>query len=96
MRVPGSRTLEGLCNARRRDADFVDFLSRTLRWLPEKRMSIEEALEHSWLRDFGYNCNSSGNSRGGSATVPIASQCNTPDNPFPPIQPNTSAATAAA
>jgi hypothetical protein len=29
--------------------DFVDFMLQTLRWLPEKRMTVAELQKHPWL-----------------------------------------------
>jgi hypothetical protein len=42
--------VESVCNARRRDADFVDLLTRCLQWLPERRITAEECLAHPWLQ----------------------------------------------
>jgi serine/threonine protein kinase len=50
LRVPSSRSMESVCNARRRDADFVDLLTRCLQWLPEQRITVEECLVHPWLQ----------------------------------------------
>ena len=48
-RLPSSRSIDIITNARRKDADFVDFLSRCLRWVPEERLSLVECLQHPWL-----------------------------------------------
>jgi serine/threonine protein kinase len=50
LRVPSSRSVESVCNARRRDADFVDLLTRCLQWLPKQRLTVEECLAHPWLQ----------------------------------------------
>jgi serine/threonine protein kinase len=48
-RLPNSRSLDMITNARRKDADFVDFLSKSLRWEPEDRLRLEDCLAHPWL-----------------------------------------------
>lgn len=50
-RLPNSRSLDMITNARRKDADFVDFLARSLRWEPEARLRLEDCLSHPWLSE---------------------------------------------
>jgi serine/threonine protein kinase len=49
VRIPGSRPLEKVTAARRRDADFVDFLQGCLTWQAETRLTPQAALSHPWL-----------------------------------------------
>jgi serine/threonine protein kinase len=49
VRIPGSRPLEKVTAARRRDADFVDFLQSCLTWQAETRLTPQAALSHPWL-----------------------------------------------
>ena len=48
-RKPDSRSLEVLAEARRTDAMFLDFLRSCLHWLPERRLTPEQALQHPWI-----------------------------------------------
>jgi len=48
-RRPSSRSVEMITSARPRDADFVDFIQKCLRWEPESRMSLQDCLAHIWL-----------------------------------------------
>lgn len=48
-RRASSRSFEMITSARPRDADFVDFIDKCLRWEPEGRMSLEDCLLHVWL-----------------------------------------------
>lgn len=41
------------------DPLFIDFIQRCFEWDPSKRMNPDEALQHSWLSDVGYNAVSS-------------------------------------
>lgn len=54
LRTPGSKSLETISNARRRDAAFVDFLSQCLRWEPQRRLTPIQALAHPWLQDSAF------------------------------------------
>jgi serine/threonine protein kinase len=50
LRTPGSKSLESVSSARRRDVLFLDFLARCLCWQPEARCTPESALQHPWLQ----------------------------------------------
>lgn len=51
LRTPGSKSIETISNARRRDAAFVDFLSQCLCWEPARRLTPTQALSHPWLQE---------------------------------------------
>jgi hypothetical protein len=50
LRTPGSKSLESVSSARRRDALFLDFLAQCLCWQPEARCTPDDALQHPWLQ----------------------------------------------
>jgi hypothetical protein len=50
LRMPGSKSLESVSSARRRDALFLDFLAQCLCWQPEARCTPDDALQHPWLQ----------------------------------------------
>jgi hypothetical protein len=50
LRTPGSKSLESVSSARRRDALFLDFLAQCLCWQPEARCTPDRALQHPWLQ----------------------------------------------
>jgi hypothetical protein len=50
LRTPGSKSLESISSARRRDALFLGFLAQCLCWQPEARCTPDHALQHPWLQ----------------------------------------------
>ncbi|XP_071390041.1 dual specificity tyrosine-phosphorylation-regulated kinase 4-like [Centroberyx affinis] len=48
IRVPNSRNLASLLKTK--DANFLDFIQRCLKYNPEERMTPDEAMQHPWIR----------------------------------------------
>lgn len=47
IRKPKSKTFEGFL--KKSDSLFVDFIQRCLAWLPDKRLTPDQALQHQWI-----------------------------------------------
>ena len=64
VRYPGRKNLKDVLKGA--DYGLIDLISSCLEWDPSKRITPEEALNHSWMIDNSQKLNNS-NSRGGSA-----------------------------
>lgn len=51
VRTPCSRSVESISSARRKDAQFVDFVAGCMKWLPEERLPLEQCAVHPWLSE---------------------------------------------
>jgi serine/threonine protein kinase len=48
-RTVGGRRIARIARARKTDASFVDFLTRSLAWDPTERLTVENAAGHDWI-----------------------------------------------
>lgn len=76
---PGSRKLKNALNGCD-DVYFLQFISECLEWVPEKRLTPEQAIKHSWFKrrlpklpQNSGNGNSSSNSYAGNITTTTSS-----------------------
>ena len=50
IRTINGKQLKNLMQANDETMDFVDFLDKCLEWKPDKRLTPEDAFQHSWIK----------------------------------------------